>query len=432
VLLLPSNISRHLAPAHLEAILAHELCHVRRRDNFMAALHMLVEAIFWFHPLVWWIGARLMEEREHACDEEVLRLGNQPGVYAESIVKTCQLCLEPPVACLAGVTGSDLKKRIVRIMTQRGAVHLNLRKRLLLLTAGITAVGLPLAVGAIHHSESNSRGASNSQASPQKTAEFEVASIKPAKAGQQGFFINMQPGGRFSAKGMTVKFLIEEAYEVKDSQIADGASWTDSERYDIDAKPDEATSATFDKLPPEQRGQQLRTMLQALLADRFKLSLSHETKDLPVYALVVAKNGPKLHESTFKPAEAEPGTPPPPSGQGGRPRQGMMMNGRGELTVTDGKLSMFANMLSRIVGRIVVDKTGLTAKYDFTLKWTPEEGQGPMMPGGPRPGDGAPPSDATGPSIFTALQEQLGLKLESGKAPTDVLVIGHVERPSEN
>jgi uncharacterized protein (TIGR03435 family) len=180
---------------------------------------------------------------------------------------------------------------------------------------------------------------------------------------------------------------------------------------------------------------QVRKMLQALLADRFKLALSHETKDLPVYALQVAKNGPKFHESTFKPPERPPDSPPPPLGQGTRPMQGIRMNGRGELTVTYVDLPMFANMLSRIVGRIVVDKTGLTGKYDFTLKWTPEEGQGPMMPGGRGTGpDGAAPAPAesSGPSIFTALQEQLGLKLDSEKAPTDVLVIQHVERPSEN
>jgi uncharacterized protein (TIGR03435 family) len=117
-------------------------------------------------------------------------------------------------------------------------------------------------------------------------------------------------------------------------------------------------------------------------------------------------------------------------------RQGIMMNGRGELTVNYIDLHMFADVLSRVVGRIVIDKTGLTGKYDFALKWTPDEGQGMMMPSGGKPGgDGAgapPPPESSGPSIFTALQEQLGLKLESQKAPTDVLVIQHVERPSEN
>jgi bla regulator protein blaR1 len=121
VLLLPEGITDRLAPAHLDAILAHELCHVRRRDNLAAALHMAVEAIFWFHPLVWWVGARLVEERERACDEEVLRLGSQPEVYAESILKTCQFYLESPLVCMSGIAGSDLKKRITRIMTGRGA-----------------------------------------------------------------------------------------------------------------------------------------------------------------------------------------------------------------------------------------------------------------------------------------------------------------------
>jgi bla regulator protein BlaR1 len=271
------------------------------------------------------------------------------------------------------------------------------------------------------------------QATPEKSPEFEVASIKPTKPGAQGFFIRMQPGGRFTATGITTKFLLEQAYDIKDSQILGAPTWFDSDRFDIDAKPDEATGAAFDKLPPDQRRPLVNSMLKALLADRFKLAVTHETKELPVYALVVAKGGPKFHESTYKPPEKLPDTPPPPPGRGGPPRQGIMMNGRGELTVTYIGLPMFADVLSRVVSRIVVDKTGLTGKYDFTLKYTPDEAQGPMMPGSPKPGgDSAPPPDSTGPSIFTALQEQLGLKLESQKAPTDVVLIQHVEKPSEN
>lgn len=106
---LPEGITDRLTPAHLEAIVAREMCHVRRRDNLAAAIHMAVEAVFWFHPLVWWIGARLAEERECACDEEVLRLGSEPGVYAESILKTCQFYLESPLTCVSGITGLDLK-----------------------------------------------------------------------------------------------------------------------------------------------------------------------------------------------------------------------------------------------------------------------------------------------------------------------------------
>ena len=121
VLLWPAGISERLQDAHLEAILAHELQHVRRRDNLAAAMHMVVEAAFWFHPLVWWLGARLVEEREQACDEAVLQQGNAPQIYAESILKTCQFSVASPLACVSGVTGGDLKQRIVRIMSPHSA-----------------------------------------------------------------------------------------------------------------------------------------------------------------------------------------------------------------------------------------------------------------------------------------------------------------------
>lgn len=429
VLLLPAGIENRLPPSHFKAILAHEFCHIRRRDNLLSLLHLLVEAVFWFHPLVWWIGARLIDERERACDEEVLRLGNEPAVYVESILKVCQFYLESPIACVAGVTGSDLKKRVVRIMTEEIVTRLNVCKKLLISFAAVAAVTLPLAVGAIHVSESSAQQPS------ENGPEFEVASIKPAKLdlpGKQAFFVRMDPGGRFMASAITAKSLIEMAYDVKDSQISAAPSWLDSERYEIDAKPDEATSAAINKLPPDQRMPQVRKMLQALLAERFKLALGHETEDLPAYVLVVAKNGPKLQKSTFKPPDTPPDSRPnSPPGQGPMPRQGIRMTGRGEITVTYVDLPMFANLLSRIVGRIVVDKTDLPGKYDFTLKWTPEDGEGPMMPG-PRPDGAAPPPESAGPSIFTALQEQLGLKLNSQKAATEVLVIQHVARPTEN
>ena len=125
ILLLPAGIVERLTPPQLEAVLAHELCHVRRRDNLSAAIHMIVEAVFWFHPLVWWIGARLVEERERACDEEVLQLGSEPHVYAEAILNVCKLYVESPLVCVSGVTGSNLKKRIEAIMANRIAPDLN-------------------------------------------------------------------------------------------------------------------------------------------------------------------------------------------------------------------------------------------------------------------------------------------------------------------
>jgi bla regulator protein blaR1 len=147
VLLWPATISEHLQDSHLSAILAHEVSHVRRRDNLAAAMHMAVEAIFWFHPMVWWLGARLLEERELACDEEVLQLGNSPSIYAESILKTCEFCVGAPLACVSGVTGAELKKRIVRIMTPNRAEKLSPGRRLLLASVGVAAVVGPVLFG---------------------------------------------------------------------------------------------------------------------------------------------------------------------------------------------------------------------------------------------------------------------------------------------
>jgi len=429
VLLLPEGIVDRLAPAHLQAIVAHELCHVRRRDNLAAALHMGVEAIFWFHPLVWWVGARLVEERENACDEEVLRSGSRPEVYAESILKTCQFYLESPLVCMSGIAGSDLKKRIVRIMTQRVANKLSLGRKLLLSAAGIAAVAGPIVFGLVNAPQSRAQSQQAAIGTPAPA--FDVASIKPDHGGT-GLFRIRADAGRFVAENATLKFLLQYAYHVKDSQISGAAGWIDSEHFDIDAKVDDSSGDAQRKLNSDEDGAQLRLMVQSLLADRFKLTLHHETKELPIYVLVVAKNGPKLHESAVTPEDNVPlGPPGPPDGP--QPRHSIRM-GRGDLSISAESLDMFAEVLSRHVGRLVVNQTGLKGLYDFKLQWTPDEGQGQMMalPGGGPSRDAAPPPDASGPSIFTALQEQLGLKLESQKGPVDTLVIDHVEKPSEN
>jgi protein involved in polysaccharide export with SLBB domain len=150
ILLLPEGITERLTPPQLEAVLAHELCHVRRRDNLFASIHMLVEATFWFHPLVWWIGARLIEERERACDEEVLSLGNQPHVYAEGILNVCKLYVESPLVCVSGVSGSDVKKRIEAILLNRLALKLTFVKKAALAALGVVALVAPLVVGTMH------------------------------------------------------------------------------------------------------------------------------------------------------------------------------------------------------------------------------------------------------------------------------------------
>ena len=147
VLLWPEGIARHMDDAHLESVLAHEVCHVQRRDNLTSAIHMLVEAIFWFHPVVWWMERQLVKERERACDEAVLQLGNEAAVYAESILNVCKFYTESSIACMSGVMGSELKQRIARIMSGQGERKLDLRRKAMLALACVLAVGVPLAAG---------------------------------------------------------------------------------------------------------------------------------------------------------------------------------------------------------------------------------------------------------------------------------------------
>jgi bla regulator protein BlaR1 len=391
VLLLPEGITERLTEPQLQAILAHELCHVRRRDNLASAVHMVVEAIFWFHPLVWWLGARLVEEREQACDEEVLRLGNEPQVYAEGILKVCEFYLRSPLVCVSGVTGANLKRRIEGIMTHRVARQLDFGRKMLLTAIGIAAVAGPLAIGIVNAPRLRA------QSQAEAAAAFDVASIKPSKPGTRGFSINPLPGGRFTTSNTTLKMLISTAYRIYDFQVSGGPNWLDSYRVDIQAKADAGAK-------PEQ----LRAMLQKLLADRFGLGVHRETRELPTYALVVAKSGPKIQQS--KDAE-------------GTPEFRVFMRSR--ITAKRASLSLLTEALAMLLSRPVSDKTGLQGGFEYKLEWTPDQSQ-------TRGNDDPLPPDPDRPSIFVALQEQLGLKLESQKGPVEIIVIDRAEKPSEN
>jgi uncharacterized protein (TIGR03435 family) len=303
-------------------------------------------------------------------------------------------------------------------------------------------------------------GAAAPQAEATGPLSFEVASIKPSAGDGRTVMVQMAPGGRYTASGVTVKLLIQQAYDVRDFQISGGPSWLTSERYDIVAKAE--TNANRD---------QIKLMLQSLLKERFNLVLHRETRQLPIYALVVGKNGHKLHLSEIQPSEQPAAAPPnaPQSGPrvalggvaqgggaqagraggvaggigggagggggaaGGPQRAGSMMRmGRGQLSAEMAPIAALVNMLSQQLGRPVLDQTGLTGSFDFKLEWTPDETQrGLGLEGEKPPGEIAPPGES-GPSIFTAVQEQLGLKLESAKGPVEILVIDRIERPSEN
>jgi bla regulator protein BlaR1 len=419
ILLLPADIIQRLTPRQLEAVLSHELCHVRRRDNLTSAVHMIVEAVFWFHPLVWWISARLVEERERACDEEVLRLGIEPRVYAQGILNICTSYLEPPLSFMSGVTGSNVKKRIQVILTGRVPCDLNFGKRAALAVAVTTALALPVVIGAI--------GAPVLRAQPAQSkvvAEPKVeVSIRPARdcdsrgrpteSGGPSTSESPHPG-TLIARCETIATLIQAVYGVSaDDQInqTGGPAWINSERYTIRA----AGSVS---------GTQLRPMLQALLEDRLKLKIHHRTRQVPVYALTVAKAGPKLKQ--FEEGGCTPlGLPKTPVSQlfrnlepGQKPGcyQATLISGpKMALDMRPTTLDEFSHHLEQVVGRPVINQTGIAGMFDIYLEFVTDRGP-----------------TSFGISIFAALQDQLGLKLEPTTGPGDLIVIDYVERPSRD
>ena len=253
----------------------------------------------------------------------------------------------------------------------------------------------------------------SSQAPQPQTPSFEVVSVKPNTSGSRASSSRSMPGGAFTATNITLRLLILQAYRIKGFQLTGGPDWLDSARFDIAARAPENT-----------RQDELSPMLRALLAERFKLVAHTETKDQPVYALVMARSdgrlGPKLKPSTLDcSVPPEPGQPNP---------CGMNTNTTntlGAMKATGRTLGDLAAALGNfIVNRMVVERTGLAGAYDFELSWMTDNLQSATNPAG------ADISDA--PSVFTAVQEQLGLKLESQRGPVEFLVIDNVERPSEN
>jgi uncharacterized protein (TIGR03435 family) len=239
---------------------------------------------------------------------------------------------------------------------------------------------------------------------------FDVISVKPNKSslGAYGLVITEFTADGFRGTNVPIHSLLLQAYGLHEGEIIGEPAWASSEVFDIEAKVAGPDVAAFSKLDSDQR----QAMLQQVLTERFKLAVHRETRELPVYALSVARGGPKLKESAIDPSVAASAR------RGGGVRMSMGMISANECTIP-----YFLSMLSRQLGRTILDRTNLTGNYDFTLRWNPDNGVSASS-------DGAQ-TDAL-PSIFTAVQEQLGLKLESTKAPASVLVVDHLERPAEN
>ena len=250
---------------------------------------------------------------------------------------------------------------------------------------------------------------SKSTATGARLPAYDVSSVKPNKSDEHMMRIMSKPDG-FSCTNIPLTTLIGNAFGIRQDLISGGPGWADSTGFDVEAKVAGPDVETFKKLS----GRERNSLLQALLEDRFKLKLHHETKVLPMYDLVIAKGGPKL-KAAIEASADDAKTPEAPQ------PHGMMTMGPGMFKGQDLSMAAVANQLSYILQHTVADKTGLSGSYDLDLKWTPEDS-------GPASGDAA----EAGVSLFTAVQEQLGLKLQSTKGPTETLVIDHAEMPSEN
>jgi uncharacterized protein (TIGR03435 family) len=418
ILVVPMNIEDELTSLQLEAVIAHEMCHVRRRDNLTAGIHMVVEALVWFHPLVWRIGASMVREREKACDEVVLRGFAEPSAYAEGILKICKRYVGIPLTCVSGVGGADLKQRVVAILNRRTGDAIGLGRGALLAAAAVVSVAIPVAVGVLQEPTLRAQ-----VTSVPELPSFEVSSVKPNKSGHDvGSFGSRGSQSYLYVVNYTLFDIVRNAYGVQANQIVGGPDWikSGSDRFDITAKAPEGT-----------KPDQILPMTQALLAERFKLRLHKETRDVAMFALVMSRPdrslGPQMAPAGFdcgslRRAMARGEKPVFPARVGERPACGAQTR-PGRLLIGGYAPSDIARQMSVWVGgRPVVDRTGLNGTYDLALTWTPDPTPG-------RDGGPAPASDPNELSLFTAVQEQLGLKLEPTTGPVEVLVIDSAERP---
>ncbi len=415
VLLWPERLSERLDDEHIAAIMAHEMEHVRRRDNLTAMLHMVVEAAFWFHPMVWWMERRMVEERERACDEAVVQMGSNAEAYAESLLKACRFCVESPMVCVSGITGADLKMRIHGIMRLR-LERLGFGRKALLAVAGIVAVAGPVLFGVMH------APMVQAQMEDAKGATFDVVSIKPHPAGGVISMVGMEvTPDEVHGVYMTVPMMVGIAYGVQSEEMVSGApGWAKNERYDFTAKISEADIAAMKTLNKTEQNARRNQMLRAMLAERFHLTAHRATKQVPVYDLVAAKEGTKIQEGT---AETNPH---PIKGPDGKPvTLGMIRFYQKEdkSVVQAYSMKAFADFLmqpTQGLGRPVVDKTGMTGTYNFELNWVPT-------------GSATATNDSVAPeagaSLVTALKE-VGLRLQPSTGLVETVVIDHVERPA--
>jgi uncharacterized protein (TIGR03435 family) len=420
VVVLPVAAMAQLDVAQVEAILAHELAHIRRHDYLVNLLQTLAETFFFYHPAIWWLSARIRDEREHACDDIAVELCGDPVRYAAALTELESWRIGQ-MDLVAAATGGSLATRVRRILRIETPHQTHVSS---------STIGIALIAGALTTS------ALLAQTESAEQPKFEVASVRANTSGNVGGSVKPEPGGRFTVVNMPLRNLIINAYGLQGTQLLGAPDWIASERFDIAAKADGELGPPISRDGPSR----LQLLMRSLLAERFKLSVHPEKREMPIYELMVARRdgklGPELRPSTIDcraiiEARKAQGQKPEPPKAGERPQCGARV-GFGELAAGGQPLFELISLLSSTVQRNVVDRTGLSGNFDIYLRWTPD--QLPRRPAG-TPADqpfrmNGLEIDPNGPSIFAALQEQLGLKLESARGPVEVLVIDHVERPT--
>jgi bla regulator protein blaR1 len=389
VLLIPEGMEDRLTPEQMRAVLAHERCHVQRRDNLAASLHMLVEALFWFHPLVWWLGARLVDERERACDEQVLREGHAPESYAEGILKICQHYLESKLPCVAGVGGANLKQRIEDIMKNSLIVQLSGARRLALIVAGGAAVIGPVLLGMVTSPAARAQAESAGQPSDAGYTDFAIHLTAPDEKTAQ-FGVDPRTNA-LRARNRSMRALISFAYQINEPQIL-GPDWLVKPSFDVDAFAPQTGN--------QMRHDDHRELMRKLLEQHFGLVMHRERKNVPGYVMRVDSGGSKLK----------------PEATGTQSRFGFGPNGGGVVGLP---LDMLVNHLSNRLDAPVLDETRLTGTFNYSVQWGPEN-----LP--PDPAVLADPVE-----VGRSMKEQLGLTLEAATVNVEVLNVLSLKRPAE-
>ncbi len=361
----------------LRAVLAHEEEHILRRDPLAQWFALFNRAVFWFHPLAWWLNREIAQLAEEACDEAVLSRGIAPEEYSSALVSLARIAHENAARIELGTAmpGPALQTRL-RVILDGSRAQAVPPVRLACMMLAIGAAAAIFTTGKLV------------QAQP--TAAFEVAAIKLHPGMWRGVGVHIS-GTAVTIESMTVRNMLTDAYSVRPFQSEGGEKWIDEDRYDIEARAPGDAAPTMNEV---------HAMILALLKDRFKLQEHRGSKEMAVYALTVSPKGHHLK------AAEKPENPP------------AMFGREGTATYKSAPAGMLATSFSFPLDRPIVDQTGLTGKYDYTLKLTYAADRTVTGP--------------SGESLFTAIEEQLGLKLEPKRAQVETIVIDHVERPTEN